>query len=161
MSRGSVAPSGVDQIIGERVHIAMWRAGVTQLQLAKAIGVDQGSVSKRLRGITAWRVQDVNAAARLCGVTVEALLPTSEELDDAAALTTWKVSDLLVAARLSGLSVEGLMSAHDELGHVGVVTRGNAAAESRCTPARANRTSLERAAQAWGLAGVIAGEVAA
>lgn len=118
-----IGPSGVDELIGARVHAAMWRARVTQKQLAAALDVDQGSVSRRLRGRTAWKVSDVVAAAQLCGVDMSELMPT-----------------------------------HDELGSAGAVTRGNRAAESRCTPARANRTPLDRAAQAWGQAGVIAGD---
>jgi transcriptional regulator with XRE-family HTH domain len=118
-----IGPPGVDELIGARVHSAMWRARVTQKQLAAALDVDQGSVSRRLRGRTAWKVSDVVAAARLCGVDMSELMPT-----------------------------------RDELGHAGSLTRGNVAAEFRCTPARANRTPLDRAAQTWGRAGVIDGD---
>jgi transcriptional regulator with XRE-family HTH domain len=127
MSTGSVGPSGVDQMIGERVHIAMWRAGVTQSQLARAIHVDQGSVSKRLRGLTPWKVSEVITAAELCGVDFAELMPT-----------------------------------HDELGLVGSMTRGNGAAESRCTPAWAEdtfaRSPLDEARQRWGAAEIVPGD---
>ena len=43
-----------DVVIGEAVHAAMWRAHVTQTQLARVLGIDQAAVSRRLRGRTAW-----------------------------------------------------------------------------------------------------------
>jgi transcriptional regulator with XRE-family HTH domain len=122
-----IGPSGVDELIGARVHAAMWRARVTQKQLAAALDVDQGSVSRRLRGRTAWRVSDVVVAAQLCGVDMSELMPT-----------------------------------HDELGPAGAATRGNRAAESRCTPAWAEDTRapspLEQARQRWGAAELVPGD---
>jgi transcriptional regulator with XRE-family HTH domain len=122
-----IGPSGVDELIGARVHAAMWRARVTQKQLAAALDVDQGSVSRRLRGRTSWKVSDVLVAAELCGIDMSELMPT-----------------------------------HDELGHVGSLTRGNAAAESRCTPAWAEdtfaRSPLDEARQRWGAAELVPGE---
>jgi transcriptional regulator with XRE-family HTH domain len=123
MTQEPIGPTRVDVLIGEHVHVAMWRAGITQRQLAAALRVDQGSVSKRLRGRTPWRVSEVFTAAQLCGVDMSELMPT-----------------------------------RDELGHAGSLTRGNVAAEFRCTPARANRTPLDRAAQTWGRASVIDGD---
>jgi transcriptional regulator with XRE-family HTH domain len=107
MTTEPVGPDRVDELIGARVHAAMWRAHVTQTQVARALGVDQGSVSRRLRGRIAWRV-----------------------------------TDLIVVADLCGIDVAELMRRHDVLGPTGAVTRGDRAAESRCTPARANRTPL-------------------
>lgn len=123
MTQDPIGPSGVDELIGARVHAAMWRTRVTQKQLAAALGVDQGSVSKRLRGRTAWKVSDVIVAAQLCGVSVEDLMPQ-----------------------------------HDELGHVKGLTRGDVAAESRCTQPLPEGTPLSRAAQAWGAADLVLGD---
>lgn len=138
-----IGTSGLDALIGRRVHTAMWDAHVTQTDLARALGVDQGSISRRLRGRIAWKVADIHTAARLCGVTVEDLLgPRDEQQRARKSVGSWTVSDLLLAADLLGVPPEELMRRHDVLGPTGAVTRGNRAAESRCTPARANRTPL-------------------
>lgn len=121
MTENPIGPAGVDELIGERVHAAMWRARITQKQLAEALGLDQGSVSRRLRGKAPWRASDVVTAASLVGVDPSELMPR-----------------------------------HDELGHVSGLTRGNVAAESRCTQAFAESTPLGRAARTWGKADLIA-----
>lgn len=126
MTERPIGPLGVDELIGERVHAAMWRARITQVQLARELGLDQAAINRRLRG-----------------------------------RTPWKVTDVIVAARVLGVSVEDLMPKHDELGHVGGLTRGNVAAESRCTQARAEGNPLGRAAQLWrGKAELIHGHAA-
>lgn len=50
------------------------------------------------------------------------------------------------------------VAAHNELGHVGGLTRGNVAAESKCTQAFAEGTPLGRAAHAWGEARLHTGD---
>lgn len=47
------------------------------------------------------------------------------------------------------------VAAHDELGHVGGSSRGNVAAEFRCTQPLTEGTPLLRAAQAWGTAELV------
>jgi transcriptional regulator with XRE-family HTH domain len=69
-------------LIGERIHTLMWRAGRTQKQLAALIQVDQGSISNRLRGKTAWSAVEVSAVAAWLNVPVEQLLPEVEVLHD-------------------------------------------------------------------------------
>lgn len=68
-----------DVLIGEAVHAAMWRAHVSQTQLARALGLDQAAISRRLRGRTAWKASEVRVTAALLGVAVVDLLP----IDDA------------------------------------------------------------------------------
>ncbi|MGV8874823.1 MAG: helix-turn-helix domain-containing protein [Rhodococcus sp. (in: high G+C Gram-positive bacteria)] len=65
-------------IIGERIHTLMWREGRTQAQLAILLGVDQGSVSKRLKGRTQWSAIEVQTAAAWLGVPVTDLMPEIE-----------------------------------------------------------------------------------
>lgn len=77
--------SSTDEAIGERIRLAMWRARVTQVQLAEALNLDQAAVSRRLRGLVAWRVTDVYTAARLVRVPARDLLPPEgDELAAAA-----------------------------------------------------------------------------
>lgn len=67
-----------DVLIGEAVHAAMWRARVTQTELARVLGLDQAAVSRRLRGRTAWKASEVRRAAALLGVRMADLLPPDE-----------------------------------------------------------------------------------
>ncbi|WP_131827585.1 helix-turn-helix domain-containing protein, partial [Mycolicibacterium fortuitum] len=67
-------------VIGERVHTLMWRHGRTQKQLAAVLNVDQGSVSNRLKGKTAWTVVDLLATAAWLDVPVTDLMPEVELL---------------------------------------------------------------------------------
>ena len=67
-----------DVLIGEAVHAAMWRARVTQTQLASVLGLDQAAVSRRLRGRTSWKVSEIRLAAALLSVRVADLLPPDE-----------------------------------------------------------------------------------
>lgn len=69
-------------LIGERVHQHMWREGRTQKQLASLLGVDQGSVSKRLRGKTDWTAPEVAVAAAWLGVAIADLVPDVVFPDD-------------------------------------------------------------------------------
>ena len=62
-------------IIGERVHTQMWRRGKTQTQLAKLLGVTQGSVSNRLRGKTLWTATEVLVVSAWLDVQVTELMP--------------------------------------------------------------------------------------
>ena len=75
MEPSNAMNENLDAQIGELVHQALWRARATQTDLAQALNVDQGSVSRRLRGRIAWRVSDLMAAGRLCGVDWMTLVP--------------------------------------------------------------------------------------
>lgn len=70
--------SALDAAVGERVRIALWRSRKTQAELAEKLGVDQGSLSRRLRGRIAWKVTDVYKAADLLQVSVDELLSSQE-----------------------------------------------------------------------------------
>lgn len=52
----------------------MARRGITQAQLAEALGISQQSVSMRLTGRTSWNVDDLEPVADLLGVSVSQLL---------------------------------------------------------------------------------------
>lgn len=69
-------------LIGERVHTLMWRAGRTQKQLAAILQVGQASVSDRLRGKTEWSAIDIAVTAAWLGVEPADLMPEVELLPD-------------------------------------------------------------------------------
>jgi transcriptional regulator with XRE-family HTH domain len=78
----------IDETIGANVHQQMWRARVSQTQLAGVLGLDQAAVSRRLRGRTPWKASEVLAAAALLGVEVIDLYPQTPTEEVLAAEAT-------------------------------------------------------------------------
>lgn len=66
--------ASLDEIVGANVHMLMWARKITQVALAGKMGIDQSGLSKRLRGERSWSLDEVDAAARILGVTVVELL---------------------------------------------------------------------------------------
>jgi transcriptional regulator with XRE-family HTH domain len=56
----------------------MWRSGMTQTQLARALELDQSAVSKKIRGRRSWTVDELMAAALLLQVDVCQLMPGAD-----------------------------------------------------------------------------------
>lgn len=56
----------------------MWPRNRTQRELSGVLGVDQGSVSNRLRGKTTWTVWDLLAVAAWLDVPITELMPEIE-----------------------------------------------------------------------------------
>lgn len=81
-STGKDPKTRSNMLIGEHVHTLMWRTGRTQAQLAKLLGVDQGSVSRRLHGRREWSATEIAVTAAWLGVPPEQLLPEVELLHD-------------------------------------------------------------------------------
>lgn len=71
ISTADVAPiRNVDAEIGRRVHQLMWDRGMRQTQMATAIGMDQSSVAKRLRGKLGWSATMLIRTAAVLDTTV-------------------------------------------------------------------------------------------
>jgi transcriptional regulator with XRE-family HTH domain len=77
-SEHAPAPKSADAIVGEQVHHWMWRARVSQTELAKHLGISQTNVSRRLRGETGWTVDDLLICARVLSVPPGDLLPGAD-----------------------------------------------------------------------------------
>ena len=97
----TIASGGARQqsniLIGERIHTLMWRAGRTQSQLAGLLGVDQGSISRRLHGQREWSAVEVAITAAWLAVTPEELMPEIELMpDDGGAPSTTRTYDLRI-----------------------------------------------------------------
>lgn len=60
---------------GRNVRAEMARADVTQTALASAIGLSQSALSKRLRGVIPFDINELTAVADHLGVEVTTLLP--------------------------------------------------------------------------------------
>ena len=63
---------------GRNVRAEMARAGVSQIDLAERVGLSQSGLSKRLRGVVPFDVNELDSIATALGVPVVALLPQPE-----------------------------------------------------------------------------------
>ena len=63
---------------GRNVRAEMARAGVSQIDLAERVGLSQSGLSKRLRGVVPFDVNELDAIATALGVPVVSLLPQPE-----------------------------------------------------------------------------------
>ena len=64
-----------NQAVAAEVRAAIARAGLRQADLADAIGISRGSLSSRLSGERAFRIDELVAIARVLGVQPSVLLP--------------------------------------------------------------------------------------
>jgi len=68
----------IRKAVGARVRAAMAEAGLTQQKVAEELGMLQSQLSRRLAGLLAFDVVELEKAARLCGVPASSFLPASE-----------------------------------------------------------------------------------
>lgn len=54
--------------VADNIRAEMARGRVSQTRLAEVLGLSQTVVSKRLRGVTPWRIDEVSAIAAALGV---------------------------------------------------------------------------------------------
>lgn len=66
----TMTTESLDAAIGERVHQLMWRQRVTVTTLARALGVSQPTLSRKLRGERPWYAGEISAAADYLAVPV-------------------------------------------------------------------------------------------
>ncbi|WP_084676488.1 helix-turn-helix domain-containing protein [Actinotignum urinale] len=64
-----------DQIIGERVHLWLYRHNFTLTDLATWLGLSHTTVSRKVRGTTAWSASDLVKTAAFLNVPLSELLP--------------------------------------------------------------------------------------
>lgn len=62
----------------EVVHRQMQARKMTQVQLAKELGISQPSVSLKLAGKVSWEVNDLRRLSALFNVSIDELLSNSE-----------------------------------------------------------------------------------
>ena len=71
----------IDAVIGERVRTWLFRRHVLQTSLARALGITQPALSRKMGGYTGWNATDLIKAAAFLEVPITELLP--EELVEA------------------------------------------------------------------------------
>jgi transcriptional regulator with XRE-family HTH domain len=64
-----------DVEIGARVHTVMWRAKVSQVSLAKRLGMTQTAISRKVRGDRPWFASELLEVASALNVPIADLLP--------------------------------------------------------------------------------------
>lgn len=64
-----------DQLIGRRVHMELWDRGIQQRDLCEALGISEPSLSRKLRGLRPWTVDEVLQASDFFRIPVTELLP--------------------------------------------------------------------------------------
>lgn len=60
----------LDAEIGERVHVMMWREGITLKAMASRIGVDPTGLGKKLKGRSGFAAQEIADLAAILDVSV-------------------------------------------------------------------------------------------
>jgi len=68
-----------DTAVGRRVHMLMWDRQLKQTELAPRLGIEQSALSKKLRGIRPWSLDEVVSVARELRTSVAYLIG---EVDD-------------------------------------------------------------------------------
>ena len=71
--------ASLDTLVGRRVHMMMWERRITQTALGREVGIDQSSLSKRLRGERNWTLDDLRAVATALGTSMGYLLGENDE----------------------------------------------------------------------------------
>ena len=68
-----------DAFIGRRVHLVMWDQKMSQTTLGSLLGIDQSTISKRLRGEVGWPATLVARTARVLNTTAAFLLGETDD----------------------------------------------------------------------------------
>lgn len=71
----------VDQIVGERFAIVMFRKGLSQTKLAPRLGITQTALSKKLHGERPWTLEELLTMASILDMPVEEVLAELPHMD--------------------------------------------------------------------------------
>ena len=63
---------------GANVRAEMARRQITQMELARQLGLSQAAISARIKGRTPFDINELTAIARVLDVPLDALLPDPE-----------------------------------------------------------------------------------
>lgn len=65
-------------MVGETIHMELWRRGTPAAALAPVVGVSQSVMSKKLRGRVKWSLEEIYRASRFLDIPVTDLLPPED-----------------------------------------------------------------------------------
>ena len=81
-------------IVASNIRAESARRGVVQSDIASALGVQQGTISRRWRGGRAWPLEDLPTVAELLGVSVAYLVTDNASVAAASELRPRQDSNL-------------------------------------------------------------------
>ena len=64
----------IGEVVAENIRVESARRGYSQSDLARAISMSQPAINQRWRGMTRWQLDELDALARLFGVSVAYLV---------------------------------------------------------------------------------------
>ena len=70
----SMSTTNLVDIVASNIRAESARRGVVQSDIASALGVQQGTISRRWRGGRAWPLEDLPTVANILGVSVAYLV---------------------------------------------------------------------------------------
>lgn len=71
----------LDTMVGETIHMELWRRGTPAAALAPVVGVSQSVMSKKLRGRVKWSLEEIYRASRFLEIPVTDLLPPEDGVE--------------------------------------------------------------------------------
>jgi transcriptional regulator with XRE-family HTH domain len=73
MTRSLAVADTVDRRIGQTAHMLMWNARISQTDMGRLIGMNQSYLSRKLRGEVRWYATEIEAVAKVLGVSAGVL----------------------------------------------------------------------------------------
>lgn len=70
-----MSETNIDAAVGQRVHQLLWTRRIPQAQICRVIGVNEATMSRRLRGESRWTLRELDAIADYLAVSWNELLP--------------------------------------------------------------------------------------
>jgi transcriptional regulator with XRE-family HTH domain len=74
--------ANIETAVSEEILALMGRRRISQTKLAEHLGINQGTLSKRLRGTQPWTITDLEAVAEFFDVSITALFPVTVDVRD-------------------------------------------------------------------------------
>lgn len=84
----------IDAAVGQRVHQLLWTRRIPQSQVCRVIGVNEATMSRRLRGESKWTLRELDAIADYLAVSWAELLPRLDSNQEPAGKTRGAVTCL-------------------------------------------------------------------
>ncbi|MDO5720986.1 MAG: helix-turn-helix transcriptional regulator [Actinomycetaceae bacterium] len=70
-------------IVASNIRAEAARLGYTQVQLGKLLGMSQGAITKRWRGVTPWQLAELDRVANALGLSVVDLVQEPPNMQNA------------------------------------------------------------------------------
>lgn len=75
----AITKRNANEILRERAHTLMWRGNITQTKLAPVLGMTQSTLSGKLKGKSAFTLDEILVIADTFGVSLDYLAGKTED----------------------------------------------------------------------------------